>query len=436
MSVPDDNADGGKIILNFDPPAEYVYDMGFLDNDYGGKLYIEYGNGATKWITLPELGDNAYEEADINLSNVRRITFELTRSGALVFIRFQPGRRNDIINIPFNTITVTDLDTCFDPAAWCEMQVFDIIMGSLDQDDALTPEEFDTLLNGLQALYCDAAAAAIADAESEAVIKGRGFFKLSRIGGSVEQIDLIVDMTTSAFAMAVVAAYADADADASAYAFASEQDCSQYQSNALKFRLCALAKGQAQSDALAEARAYASASTTASASTSTNVNVKVDADRINEFDAQVSAGASNFVVADANAAAEAFASAYAQALAKIKVSAKISEYHCCRHKSRQRTKVCRYKNKCKWHYDWKCSGQCGWWTTVFSEKFFLKVESISRDVERSFASALAESLAYVDVSVSMRAYFKDNLGSPNDTIFFKTTDKSLEIDATTQCYVR
>ena len=78
MSVADDNADGGKIILNFDPPAEYVYDMGFLDNDYDGKLYIEYGNGATKWITLPELGDNAYEEADINLSNVRRITFELT----------------------------------------------------------------------------------------------------------------------------------------------------------------------------------------------------------------------------------------------------------------------------------------------------------------------------------------------------------------------
>ena len=133
-----------------------------------------------------------------------------------------------------------------------------------------------------------------------------------------------------------------------------------------------LLKDEAQSDAVAEARSYASASTTASASTSTNVNVKVDADRINEFDAQVTAGASNFVVADANAAAEAFASAYAEALAKIKVSAKISEYHCCRHKSRHRNKVCRFKNKCKWHYDWKCSGQCGWWTTVFSEKFCLK----------------------------------------------------------------
>lgn len=44
---------GGTTYLDFNPPAEYVYDMGFLDNDYGGKLTVEYGNGKTAYFTLP-----------------------------------------------------------------------------------------------------------------------------------------------------------------------------------------------------------------------------------------------------------------------------------------------------------------------------------------------------------------------------------------------
>lgn len=303
-------------------------------------------------------------------------------------------------------------------------------MAALSQGgNDLTPEQFDVLLNGLQAMYCDAAAAAIA--ATYGVIYGRGTFTLSRLGGTVDKIDLNINMDAATIALADVDANAVANADAYAYAFAKEQDCSKFQSNALKFRLCALAKGQAYSDAVAEARSYASAAAVASSSASTNVEVFVDAVRINEFDAQVSAGASSFVATDARASAYAFAAAYAEALAKIKISTKIKEYHCCRHKKRHGYKVCRYKKKCGYHYDWECSGTCGWWTTVFSERFTLFAETVSRDIEESFARALAESLAAIDVNMSMRAYFKDLPGQ--DIVLFRS-DNSVAIDAATQCF--
>lgn len=435
-SIPDDNVDGGKIFLDFDPPADYVYDMGFLDIDYEAELKVEYGNGSSKTIPLPQLGDNAYVEVDVNLSDVRRITIDVSRSGALAFIRFRPGspavvpRIDTTIDIPFNAISVVGVATCFDPVAWCDIQVFDILMDALDQDNDLTPEQFDVFLNGLQALYCDGAASAVAALYG--IIYGEGRFFLSGLGGTVDRINLNVDMNTATLALADVDASAVAYADVYAYAFAREQDCSKYRTNDLKFKLCALAKGEAQSDAVAKATSYASASSGASASTSTGVSVMVEAERINKFDAQVNSGASSFVAANANAAASAFAAAYAEALAKIKVSTKIQEYHRCRHKSRSKSKKCLFKGRCDWHYDWKCSGHCGWWTTEFSDKFKAKAEAISSEIEDSFASALAESFASIDVDMRMRAYFED----ANPDIVFFSSGSSVAIDAALQCYVK
>lgn len=437
LAIPDDNVAGGEIYLDFNPPAEYVYDMGFLDADYEVTLKVEYGNGLTKYYTVPNFGDNGYSEVDINLSNVRRITIDEKRSAALVFIRFIPGqtppevtdppRIDTTITIDYDLIFITDPDVCFDPVAWCDTLVFDILMNALSQEDDLTPEQFDVLLNGLQALYCDSAASALADAF--AAISGSGKFRLSRVGSTVDNIRLDVDMTSATWALVDVDASAIAAADAYAYAFARAQSCSKFQANALKFRLCALAKGEAESEAIAVASSYSSAAAVASAFISTNVAVEVDADRIREFNAQVSSGVSSFVTASATASAFAFAAAYAEALAKIKVSTKIKEYHCCRHKKRYRNKFCKYGNKCGYHYDWHCYGQCGWWSTVFSERFKLLVEATSSQVEASFAAALAESLAAIDVITSMRAYFKD--GDP-DIVF--GADGSLRIDASTQCF--
>jgi hypothetical protein len=197
--------------------------MGFLDNDYGGKLIVEYVNDSPDTFHLPELGDNAYEEIDINRSNVRRITLDVERSAAIAFIRFRPGStppvipETDIIEIPFYTSFIEDADVCFDPIAWCDIEVFTILMASLESSNDLTPDQFDVFLNGLQALFCDAAAEAVANAFG--VIYGQGVFRLDRLGGNVEEINLDVNMNTATMALA------DVDASAVAYADVSDWSC-------------------------------------------------------------------------------------------------------------------------------------------------------------------------------------------------------------------
>jgi hypothetical protein len=117
-----------------------------------------------KRSTLPELGDNAYEEIDINRSNVRRITLDIERSGAIAFIRFRPGSRPPgptSLRSP-STPALSKMLACFDPVAWCDIEVFTILMASLESSNDLTPDQFDVFLNGLQALFCDAAAEATA----------------------------------------------------------------------------------------------------------------------------------------------------------------------------------------------------------------------------------------------------------------------------------
>lgn len=88
--IPDDNGGGGEIVFEFTTQAEYVYEMGFLDTDYGGKITIEHEDGATTKI-LATWGDNAKEIKAIDIAKVNKITVELEKSGAVIFISFCPG---------------------------------------------------------------------------------------------------------------------------------------------------------------------------------------------------------------------------------------------------------------------------------------------------------------------------------------------------------
>ena len=62
---PDDNVGGGVIEFEFDPPAEYVKNIGLLDVDYATMIQISYidENGKVKNsnIIVPVLGDNSYQ---------------------------------------------------------------------------------------------------------------------------------------------------------------------------------------------------------------------------------------------------------------------------------------------------------------------------------------------------------------------------------------
>ena len=57
--------DGGVIKFAFDPPVDYVKDIGLLDVDYSTDIKIKYldedGVTTRKKISVPILGDNSYQ---------------------------------------------------------------------------------------------------------------------------------------------------------------------------------------------------------------------------------------------------------------------------------------------------------------------------------------------------------------------------------------
>ena len=94
--VPDDNGNGGMINFKFQNPAQYVYELGFLDIDYASKVEIfhETDTGmASTVFNLPLAGDNGKQTLTIDTENVREIKVTFSRSGAVTHISFcyNPG---------------------------------------------------------------------------------------------------------------------------------------------------------------------------------------------------------------------------------------------------------------------------------------------------------------------------------------------------------
>ena len=88
---PDDNKDGGVIVFDFFSPAQYVYEMTFLDVDDETTVEVihETDSGlASTVFNLQLLGNNSKEVLEINLENVRQILVTFSRSGAVASIDF------------------------------------------------------------------------------------------------------------------------------------------------------------------------------------------------------------------------------------------------------------------------------------------------------------------------------------------------------------
>jgi hypothetical protein len=92
MNIPDDNRDGGSIIFNFDPPAEYVSKIGLLDVDYETSIIVSFltdsGGSATRKFSVPIRGDNSHQVLSIETPNVKQLTLVMERSGAVSSISF------------------------------------------------------------------------------------------------------------------------------------------------------------------------------------------------------------------------------------------------------------------------------------------------------------------------------------------------------------
>jgi hypothetical protein len=92
-NIPDDNKDGGKIIIKWPRPAPRVYKMGLLDMDYSSNVIVEYHipnvvHYAKKNLKVPLLGDNSFQDFAIQLGYVHEITLDMQRSGAITYIEY------------------------------------------------------------------------------------------------------------------------------------------------------------------------------------------------------------------------------------------------------------------------------------------------------------------------------------------------------------
>ena len=87
-SIPDDNRDGGMIIFDFNPPATYVYEMGFVDIDEAASLTMVYDDTIDVTLNLPQLGDNSFQIFPIDIANVNQVKVNLQGSGAVSYIDF------------------------------------------------------------------------------------------------------------------------------------------------------------------------------------------------------------------------------------------------------------------------------------------------------------------------------------------------------------
>lgn len=92
-SVPDDQRGGGAIVLDFNEPINYFYEIGLLDIDKPNSTITvvfenSIGDLEEKEIPIPELGDNSKQTLPINIANVLKLTLNLKDSGAVTYIRF------------------------------------------------------------------------------------------------------------------------------------------------------------------------------------------------------------------------------------------------------------------------------------------------------------------------------------------------------------
>lgn len=96
VDVPDDNADGGILTLDFPcPGGQYVYEIGLLDIDYATSVVVVYekndeGELDEYELTVPLLGDNSKQTLEINQDSVKWIKVMFSRSGAVTHVKFCP----------------------------------------------------------------------------------------------------------------------------------------------------------------------------------------------------------------------------------------------------------------------------------------------------------------------------------------------------------
>lgn len=87
---PDDEAAGGKIVIDFEGPTT-VDHLTVIDNEEtGSKLLVHLADGSTHTVALAALGDNSVQTVGVGLSGVVGLTLKLAGSGGLAELSYCP----------------------------------------------------------------------------------------------------------------------------------------------------------------------------------------------------------------------------------------------------------------------------------------------------------------------------------------------------------
>lgn len=88
---PDDDAKGGTLTFEWDELVG-VHQVGLLDIDEPGSSITFFDENANviETIDIPELGDNSYQELEVDVANVARMDIVLGSSGAVTDVDFIP----------------------------------------------------------------------------------------------------------------------------------------------------------------------------------------------------------------------------------------------------------------------------------------------------------------------------------------------------------
>ncbi len=97
---PDDHAAGGTISLEFDELVE-VDNIGLLDIDESGGSITFYDNDShlIETVEIDDLGDNSFQEINLDVADVARLEINLAGSGAVTSIDYKRGQVSPYSNI-------------------------------------------------------------------------------------------------------------------------------------------------------------------------------------------------------------------------------------------------------------------------------------------------------------------------------------------------
>jgi len=118
---PDDNAAGGTINLEFDHLVS-INSIGLLDIDESGSVISFYDENSNliETVDIDNLGENSFQQLDLDINNVASLDLNLSGSGAFTGIDFTSNQTADYSNIYIFGDSLSDTGNLFNTTSFLQ----------------------------------------------------------------------------------------------------------------------------------------------------------------------------------------------------------------------------------------------------------------------------------------------------------------------------